>query len=136
MKTKLICVVILFSMGIIACKKESTTQTKTTQEKILGKWNLQSTAMNDYYNGTSHPDTIYFLPGEYIEFRADGKAYGYNSGSFDTSVYGITNDSKIWIDDPGYIFDILTLTDADLKIYRKEIYSATEYSEATVKAKR
>ncbi len=136
MKTKLIIITLLISMSFMACKKESTTQPKTTLEKILGKWKLVTTVTNDFYNGSPHLDTIVWPAGDYIDFRIDGKAYGYNSGSYDTSTYGIINNSKLWIDDVSYLYDIKILTEADLQVYRKDIISPTEYSEGTATAKR
>ena len=47
-------IILLFSMGFMACKKESTTQVKTTQEKLLGKWNFVSTISNHFYSGFPH----------------------------------------------------------------------------------
>ena len=136
MTTKIMSLLLLISMGFIACKKETTTQPKTTYEKILGKWKLVTTVTNDYYSGSPHRDTIVWPAGDYIDFRIDGKAYGYNSGSYDTSAYGIINNSKLWIDDVSYVFDIEILTDTDLQVYRKEIISPTEYSEGTARVKR
>lgn len=135
MKTKIICSILIISMGFIACKKESAA-TKTNQEKLLGKWNLVSTVVNDYYNGASHVNSTLWPAGDYIDFRSNGKAYGHNSGSHDTATYGFVNDNKLWIDDPGYVYDIKILTESDLQLYRKDIFSATEYSEATATARK
>ncbi len=136
MKTTLISVILLISMSFMACKKESTVQPKTTLEKILGKWKLVTTVTNDFYNGSPHIDTIVWTASDYIDFRIDGKAYGYNSGSYDTTAYGIINNTKLWIDDVSYLFDIKILTETDLQLYRKDIISPTEYSEGTANAKR
>jgi hypothetical protein len=136
MKTIFISIVLLFSLSFISCKKETTTLPKTSLEKILGKWKLVTTVTNDFYNGSSHLDTIVWQAGDYIDFRIDGKAYGYNSGSYDTTFYGIINNSKLWIDDVSYVFDIKILTESDLQVYRKEIISQTEYSEGTANAMR
>ena len=136
MTNKILSIILLISTGFIACKKESITQPKTTQEKMLGKWNLVSTVTNDFYNGSPHLTTYTWLPSDYIDFRANGKAYGYNNGSYDTTTYGIIDDSKMWIEDAAYMYDIQTLSETDLKLYRKEIFSSTEYTEATATAKR
>lgn len=126
----------LMMVSFMACKKESTNQPKNTQEKIMGKWYLLTTVTNDFYAGTSHINTFTWNAGDYIDFRKDGKAYNYNSGGYDTSSYGITSDSKLWIDDASYLYDINILTETDLQVYRKDIFSPSEYTEATATARR
>lgn len=131
MKTKILSIVLLISMGFIACKKESTTPERTTQEKIAGKWKLQSTVSNDFYSGTPHFNTYTGTASDYADFRNDGWVYSFVNNNYDSSAYGIISDTKMWIENSTDVFDILTLTDATLKIYRKEIYNATDFYEAT-----
>ncbi len=123
---------LLISMGFIACKKESTTPNNPSQDKIIGKWKLQSTITNDFYAGTSHISTYTGMAADYADFRTDGKVYSFINNNYDTSAYVKISDTKVWIDAPTYIFDIQTLTDTQLKLYRKETYSATEYYESTL----
>ena len=136
MTTKILSIVLLLSMGFIACKKESTTQPKTTQEKLLGKWNYVSTVSNIVFGGSSQTMTNTGAAGDYVDFRNDGKVYSYITGSRDTAAYSIINDSKMWIDNASDTFDIRVLTENNLQLYHKEIYSATDYIESTVKMKR
>jgi hypothetical protein len=137
MKTKLLSVVLLISMGFIACKKESAVPVpKTTQEKIAGKWKLESTVTNNFYSGASHIVNYTGTAADYADFRSDGKIYSFVGGSYDTAAYGIISDTKMWIDNSTDVFDIQTLTDANLKIYRKETYTGGEYSESTINMKR
>ena len=136
MKSKVITIILFISMSFISCKKENATLPKTSLEKILGKWKLVTTVTNDYFGGSSHIDTIVWPAGNYIDFRIDGKAYRFESGSYDTTLYGFINDSKLWIDDVNNDFDIKVLTDSDLQLYHKDIFSPTEYSEGTATAKR
>ena len=123
-------------MHCVSCKKESTMLTpKSTQEKLLGKWNMISEVDNDYYGGSSHITTYNFLPGDYIEFRSDGRATTYNSGSTFTYDYGVINESKIWMGLPNYIYDLKVFTETDLQLYRKNVTGA-DYYESTTNLKR
>ena len=136
MSTKILGIVLLISMGFLACKKESTPQPKTTQEKLLGKWNYISTVSNHFYSGSSHIMTVTGAAGDYADFRNDGKVYSLTNGSRDTAAYGIVNDSKIWIDNTSTTFDLKVFTETDLQLYHKEILNATDYDEATVTLKK
>ena len=115
-----------------SCKKESTPAPKTTQEKIVGKWQLKSSEFNHFYSGLPHIVTITGTTADYADFRNDNKVYSYINGTYDTASYGIVTFSKIWIDASNHIFDIQILTDTDLKIYNKESYPAGEYDESTL----
>ena len=136
MTTKIMSIILLLSMGFTACKKESTPQPKTTQEKLSGKWNFVSTISNHFYSGSSHIITTTGAAGDYVDFRNDGKLYSYIIGSYDTIAYGIVNESKIWIDNTTYTFDLKVFTDTDLQMYHKEIPNATDYDETTVTLKK
>jgi len=135
MKTKLLCIILLISMGFIACKKESVTP-KTTQDKIAGKWKVHSSVVDIFYSGTSHIVTYTGTAADYVDFRNDGKVYSFVDGNYDTAAYGIISNTKMWILNSSDSFDIQTLTDTDLKIYRKEIYAPGEYQESTTNLKR
>lgn len=136
MTTRIMSIILLFSLGFMACKKESETQPKTTQEKLSGKWNFVSSVTNHFYSGASHITTINGVAGEYADFRNDGKVYSFIGGSYDTAAYGITNDSRVWIDNTGYIFDLKVFTDTDLQMYNKGIVNAADYDETTIIFKR
>lgn len=137
MKNKMLPIILLISMGFIACKKESSNPTpKTTLEKIAGKWKLQSSVVDNFYSGTSHIITYTGTAADYADFRNDGKVYSFVDGNYDTSAYGIISDTKMWIDSSSTTFDIQTLTDTDFKIYRKEIYGPGDYHESTTNLKR
>ena len=136
MKTTIRWSLLLISLSFMACKKESpATQVKTTQEKLLGKWNLVSEVTNDYYGGSSHLTTYNFQPGDYTEFKNDGKFTEYKSGTFDTYDYGIIDDSKIWMLLTNNIYELKILTASDLQLYKKEI-SGTDYYESTLTMKK
>ena len=120
---------------VVSCKKENT-KPRTTLEKITGKWKLQSSVTDHFYAGTSHITTYIGTTADYADFRNDNKVYSFVNSSYDTSAYGIISETKIWIDDPSVVFEIQTLTDTDLKLYMKMIYSASEYDESRLEFNR
>jgi len=137
MKTKLLSVVLLISMGFIACKKESTAPTpRSTGDKIAGKWKFESSVIDNFYSGASHIINYTGTAADYADFRNDGKVYSFVSGNYDTSAYAIISDTKMWIDASSEVYDIQTLNDTNLKLYRKETYAPGEYHESTVIFKR
>ena len=120
-------------MHCVSCKKESSTPTpKSAQEKLSGKWKLQSSVFNDFYSGTSHTSTYTGTAADYADFRNDGKVYSFVNNNYDTSAFGLISATKMYIDTFSNAFDIQTLTETNLKIYRKEIFTAGDYSESTV----
>ena len=136
MKKITLSIMLFTCIGFIACKKESTAKQPTTQDKLLGKWNLISVDINDYFSGVAHPYIYTYAPGDYMDFRNDGKLYGRFIGAYDTVAYAIISDSKIWIDTPADVYDIKSMTAKDMQLYTKTIYNVTDYSESTVKLNR
>ncbi len=122
-------------MQIVSCKKDNIPN-NPLPDKILGKWKLVSTVANDFYSGTSHITTYTWTSADYADFRTDGKLYSFVNNDYDTAAYAKISDTKMWIDINTDTCDIQTLTDTDLKFYRKKVYSATEYDEATVTMKK
>lgn len=128
-------VLAILVMPLVSCKKESATQPKTTQEKLLGKWNWISEVTNDYYGGMPHITTYNFPTGDYMEFKSDGKVTQYNSGSAMTYDYGIIGDTKIWLVVANNIYELKALTASDLQLYKKDV-SGADYYESTLHLKR
>ena len=132
MTTKILSIILLAGIGLTACKKEIAPKPVTTQDKLLGKWNLITEVTNDYYGALSHPHNYPFAAGDYMEFKSDGKVIQYNSGSSMTFDYGLIGDTKVWFILPSNLFDLKLLTGTDLQLYHKDIYSPTEYYESTL----
>lgn len=132
MTTKILSIILLAAIGFTACKKESAAKPVTTQDKLLGKWNLITEVTNDYYGGASHPHNYPFAAGDYMEFKSDGKVIQYNSGSSMTFDYGLIGDTQVWFILPSNLFDLKLLTGTDLQLYNKDVYSPTEYYESTL----
>lgn len=135
MKAKVLSIVLLINMGFIACKKESTTP-PSTQDRIAGKWQMESSAWDHFYSGVSHIVNYTGTAADYVDFRSDGKVYSFVGGSYDTVAYAIISDTKMWFDASSEIYDIQTLTGSSFKVYRKEIVNAGEYNESTINMKR
>ncbi len=134
MKTYIISFILLISLGIISCKKSEPTS-MTTQEKLVGKWNWISEITNDHYNGTPHITTYNFPAGDYMEFKSNGEITEYQSGSSMTYVYGIIDDSRIWMGSVNNIYDLKILSESDLQLYRKT-GSGDDYYESTLTLKK
>lgn len=130
-KTTLAGLLLTFAtLAFVSCKKENTIP-KTAQEKISGKWKIQSVSENYFFSGMPHVNTFSGV-GEYADFRNDGKVYSFSRNNYDTAAYGIISDTKMWIDLSTDIYTIQTLTDAELKLYLKEDIAAGEYTETTL----
>lgn len=124
-----------FILPWVSCKKESSPN-NPSQDKIIGKWKLLSTITNDFYAGSPHITTYTGTAADYADFRTDGKVYAFVNSNYDTSAYAKISNTKMWITNISDTFDIQTLTDTDLKLYRKEIYTPTEYYESTITFKK
>ena len=136
MTTKIMGIILLICTGIIACKKENTTPPKTTQDKLLGKWNWVTDIENDFYNGTSHVTTYPLSAGSYWEFGNDGKVIQYDTGGTLIYDFAIVSDTQVWFVYPGNVYVLKTLTANDLQLYKKVVTSATEYYETTTTFKK
>jgi hypothetical protein len=76
---------------LVGCKKDNTGNTSPT---IVTKWNLVS----DYTsNHLAQTNTYTGVPGDYFDFRADGKCYVKEGSQYDTLSYSIKNDTTITI---------------------------------------
>ena len=116
---------------VVSCKKEAASAPPTTQEKVLGKWKIQSVVDNFYYSGSAHILAYPIGATDYADFRNDGKIYFYEFGNYDTTGYGIISDTKLWLDTPADIYDIQALTNSAMKLYQKDISSLPDYIETT-----
>lgn len=125
-------------IAVFSCKKENAAEQppKTTQEKLIGKWNLISEFTNNYYNGTPHYQTYLFAAGDYVEFTTAGKYIEFKSGSSATYDYGMVNESNIWLLVPGNNYELRSMTATSVELYKKTVYSATEYYESTLSLKK
>jgi hypothetical protein len=120
------------SMGLPACKKDPVKET-TPQEKIAGKWLVDTRISNEHYADQDH---INSMPGngyDYADFRTDGKVYSEIAGDKDTMSYSVPSLTHLVIS--GIDFDIRSLNQNSFSFYRKATYG-TDFDEMTIVLKR
>jgi hypothetical protein len=129
--------IILGTLGLLSCSRSSET---SGTPFIAGKWIVSKTVItNNMSNGTVGTITITGHPGEYADFRADGKLYrcfwtgvGENF-TYDTLNYQLINNDKVdrWSLTFRDTLHIETLTNAKLILYGKTIYQQPAFINTT-----
>ena len=129
--------VIIVMCFLVFCKKEDKNDevANETTQKLLGKWTFLSSTLNEYHSSTDHVKVTAGQQGDYIEFMSGGKAIVRLLGASDTSKFSVNKDNKLVFDETD-VFDIKTLSEADLIFYRKVVYSSANYSEETYTLKK
>ena len=69
----------------------------------------------------------------YADYRNESKVYNYINGLLDTTIYGIVNNSKVWIDNTSDVFHMKVITENVLELYNNEILSVSNYDETTIR---
>jgi hypothetical protein len=96
MKAKILMIAALFFILLAGCKKDNTMGAAPT---IVSKWNL----VTDYTaNHLAQTNTYTGVPGDYFDFRPNGKCYIKEGSQYDTLTYAITSDSTMTIRPFGY----------------------------------
>lgn len=128
---------VILATGIFsACKKDSDSDANNkAMAKVLGKWTFVSASTNDHYSNADHIKTLAGAPGDFMEFMNNGKATLRLFSSQDTSKYTLVGGSKLIFDDVDQ-FGIKTLTETDLILNRKIVYSSAAYKEETYTLRR
>ena len=83
---------------LAACKKNNGVEPAT----LVAKWTLVSDYTANHlaqmnYNG---------VPGDYFDFRADGKCYNKEGNNYDTLSYSITSDTSLNMQSWAMVIDI------------------------------
>jgi hypothetical protein len=73
--------------------------------------------------------------GDYIEFMSGGQAVVRLLGASDAAKFSVTKDNKVVFDQVDE-FDLKTLSESDLVLYRKVVYSSANYNEETYTLKK
>ena len=95
MKSFILLMVIAAFCVLAACKKNKGVEPAT----LVAKWTLVS----DYTaNHIAQMNTYTGVPGDYFDFRVDGKCYVKEGGQYDTLSYAVTSDSTLNIKPFGY----------------------------------
>jgi hypothetical protein len=111
----------LLALSVLAysCKKDD--HQPSTQQKLIGKWNLVSAKLHDQYSGVNYYDSSNYAEGLInMEFKNDGTLITSSSYSpnKDTSTYKMLDSRKMLIDGTDTVC-VNKLTDTDLQIYFK-----------------
>lgn len=132
MKRLFIILITLISLELVSCKKEAAVS-------IMGTWNLVSDAVTSGIGLNVKTYSYTGVPGDYFDFRTDGKLYikeGFNS---DTLNYTLLPDNKITISSFGWVIngvpvesDIVMLTANHVSIHVPNISNPGGVYERTV----
>ncbi len=123
--------ILLLFFFLSACKKN---KDETTAEKLQHKWTIVDLTDNYHDASGDNIDNTAGMPGDFINFDANGTYTSQSSGSTDSGVYSLIGDTQISID--GDTSTIKTLTSTQLVLYLKYVYTASEYEEFTINLKR
>ena len=124
-------IIALLYIAFAACKKD---KPQTTNDKIIGVWNLDNYAFNYHHDGVDHPENETFGPTDVYEFRKDGTILQTIANESDSSTYSVIGGNKLSIADD-LTYDIKTLTSNSLVLYYK-IANRDEFVEITISFKR
>ena len=82
--------IVAFVFPLLAgCKKDNN---KNTTPTLVAKWNI----ITDYTaNHLAQINTYTGVPGDYFDFRSNGKCYIKEGSQYDTISYAITSDTTI-----------------------------------------
>ena len=122
---------------LVYCKKEDKDDgaVNQTTQKLLGRWTFLNSTFNEYHSNADHIRVTPGQQGDYIEFKSGGTAIIRLLGASDTSKFSVTKDNKVVFDQVD-VFDLKTLSESDLVLYRKVVYSSANYSEETYTLKK
>lgn len=84
---------LMLTLLFISCKKDKPKEI-TTQEKVLGKWNISKNYYIEHLNTDPKNYLIFYQSGDYYDFRSDNKLYTRELGRNDTTGY-IIDGTKI-----------------------------------------
>ncbi|MEO6253697.1 MAG: hypothetical protein ABIO79_10340 [Ferruginibacter sp.] len=123
---------------LASCEKEVAT-TKTTKEKLVGRWNYVSRVSNHFYNDSSHITTYTYQAGDYIQFYNNGTVTSLENGISNSNTYGVIDATTIWIGNWIDWTTIKSLTGTDMQFYIKTnngFGTTINYTETTTNLKK
>ncbi len=123
---------------LTSCEKE-VANTKTTKEKLVGRWNYFSRVSNHFYNDSSHITTYTYQAGDYMQFDNNGTVTSLENGILNSNVYGVIDGTTIWIGSWIDWTDIKSLTGTELQLYIKTnngFGTTVDYTETTTTLKK
>ncbi|MEQ1552741.1 MAG: hypothetical protein ABL929_01115 [Ferruginibacter sp.] len=120
---------ILFGVLFASCKKD-----KPSSEIIVGQWTLVDHVYNDYYSNTAHITTTTGGASNTIFFDENGIANDALLGSTRQVSYSVQGNYILTLGLDSY--EIRTITNNVLLLYRKEPGVGNIYEEYTISLKR
>lgn len=118
---------ILLAFLFSSCKKE---KTKTTAEKLQYNWTIVNYVENYHDASGDDIETTNGFTGDFMNFGPNATMTFQIYGEAGTGPYSLTSDTQLLI--AAGTFTIKTLSDTQLVLYSKEVYSSSEYDEITV----
>ena len=94
-QVRLLIVLFTFVSLFSACKKDEE-KPQTTEQKIVGKWNVKKYTQKTYENNVlKETSEEAAAAGDYIEFKADKTLVSYEDGVTTSGTYQVLNDKRI-----------------------------------------
>jgi hypothetical protein len=125
-----ITLILLVGFLVVGCKKDAEVDHSELLRKLQGKWMVGSYFTNEHSSGADHNNPFPVSPGDFFEFAPGEKLQMRLFGSTETFNFAVVADNRITIDYSD-TFDIRTLTEQQLILYNKKVYSADSYKEQT-----
>ena len=79
-------------LSLCACKKDN-----NAPGSITGRWSVISDSTFVGVGINNHPVAYHGQPGDYFDFRTDGKVYTKEGAALDTMAYDLVSDTSIII---------------------------------------
>lgn len=136
-KIQLALIGLVVTIGMASCKKEgeniktSTEGDQKINAKFIGKWDFDTKKSIRIIEGITNKEVEPGLPGEYIDFRADGTALVKEDGDeVEKLTYTLDNDKQLTLNDDGekttYRIELLTENKFELSYKRLLIGGSKE----------
>ncbi len=130
-----ILILIWFSLFNTSCKKDKNVNPPTVNSSLQYNWNFIKEINKGSAGGAIFVDTIKGLPGDYYNFRADGKLITRMNVRLDTFDYNLLQTNNQVVISKPYnrrdTFEIQVLNNTNLQLFNKYV-SGTQISERTI----
>jgi FlaG/FlaF family flagellin (archaellin) len=121
---RLLIILFAFITLVSACKKDDE-KPQTTEQRILGKWNIKKSTDKYYENNvlkTSSEETA--SSGDYVEFNSNKSLVVFEDGDLSSGSYQILNDNSMTFSVDGF-----TSTVTIDKLDSKQFIITTSFSQ-------
>lgn len=127
---------ILLAFVFSACKKNKEETAQTVAQKLQYNWTIDNYIYNYHDADGDERDTIPGVPGDFMNFKADGTLTTHFEGEEGNGIYLVISNTQVSIN--GQTFTIKSLTSTQLVIYSKGIDPdfPGEYEEETLNLSR